>query len=382
MKKIKIAHVLHSVGGVDVSLRLILENTNPTEFDNIVIHGISDTKDFFYDKNRNLVKEYKVPIFRKIAIVNDFTSIVKTYRIIKKEKPHLIHSHSAKGGVIGRIVGILTRIPVVHTPQAFSYLSSNSTIKKAVFLWIEKLLSKGNSILLASSKSEMDRALNEVGFNKENVVLFNNAIRPIVVIDELAIKKTWPENYICTVGRPSYQKNIEFMIRVLYEIKKTTNIHLVVMGVGPVSENLDSVKSLIKELDMSTEITLLNWTDRTDVFNIINGAKFYISTARYEGLPYSIIESLALSIPCIVSDCDGNRDLIKNNFNGYLIKENDTLDFKEKCIKLLNDEEIHIELSKNAKKSFDKDFNILKNIIYLEAIYQKQSDLKYKKSHK
>jgi glycosyltransferase involved in cell wall biosynthesis len=382
MKKIKIAHILHSIGGVDVSLRLILENSNPSQFENIVIHGIVDTKECFYDKNKVLVKEYKLPISREIAVVNDLISIVKTYRIIKKENPDLIHSHSAKGGVIGRIVAILTGIPVVYTPQAFSYLSTDNNLKRSAFLLIEKLLSKGKSTLLASSKSEMKQAIEEVGFKKENVLLFNNAIRPINAIDSLSIKKSWPDNYICTVGRPSYQKNIEFMIRVLYEIKKTTNIHLVLMGVGPVSDNLDSVKNLIKELDMSTDITLLNWTKRTDVFNIINDAKFYISTARYEGLPYSIIESMALGTPCIVSDCDGNRDLITNDFNGYLVEENNTADFTAKCIKLWNEEKIQSVFSKNTKKSFEQEYNILKKIVNLETIYLKQSNLKYKKSHK
>lgn len=382
MKKIKITHILHSVGGVDVSLRLILENTNPSEFENIVIHGTKDTNEVFYDKNRNLVKEYKLPISREISFTDDLTAIIKAYKIIKTDKPDLIHSHSAKGGVIGRIIGILTGIPVVHTPQAFSYLSSNNKIKRGVFLWIEKLLSKGNTALLASSKSEMDRALQEVGFDKNKVLLFNNAIKPIEVIEALSIKKTWPDDYICTVGRPSYQKNIELMIKVLYQIKKTKKIHLVVMGVGPVSGQLESVRKLIVELDLTADITLLNWTERADVFNIINQSRFYISTARYEGLPYSIIESLALSIPCIVSDCDGNKDLIIDNFNGNLVKENDIKDFSEKCIRLLNDEKMHLEFSNNAKITFEQNFNIIKNIADLEAIYVNQSNLKYKKSFK
>lgn len=382
MKKIKIIHILHSVGGVDVSLRLILENTNPSEFENIVIHGTKDTNEVFHDKNQNQVKEYKLPIAREISFIDDLTAIIRTYKIIKTEKPNLIHSHSAKGGVIGRIIGILTGIPVVHTPQAFSYLSSNNKIKRAVFLLIEKLLSKGNSMLLASSKSEMDRALQEVGFHKNKVLLFNNSVKPIVEIESLSIQKTWPDDYICTVGRPSYQKNIELMVRVLFEIKKTTKIHLVLMGVGPVSGQLESVRNLIVELNLTADITLLNWTERTDVFNIIHQSRFYISTARYEGLPYAIIESLALSVPCVVSDCDGNKDLIIDDFNGYLVKKNDTLDFSEKCIKLLSDEKRHTIFSNNAKKTFEQNYNIIKTISNLEAIYLNQSNLKYKKSFK
>ncbi|TDE31524.1 glycosyltransferase family 1 protein [Flavobacterium ranwuense] len=372
MKKIKIAHILHSVGGVDVSLRLILENSNPLQFENIVIHGIVDTKEGFYDKNKVLVTEYKLPISREIAIANDFISIIKTYRILKKEKPDLIHCHSAKGGVIGRMVAILTGIPVVYTPQAFSYLSTNNNFKRMVFLFIEKLLSKGNVTLLASSKSEMNRAINEVGFDEENVLLFNNAIRPLTEINSLSIKKTWPDNYICTVGRPCYQKNIDEMIRVFYEVKKQQDIHLVIMGVGHYASQLRMIKKMISEFDLSNNITLLDWVSREDVLHIISKTQLYISTARYEGLPYSVIESLALSIPCIVSNCDGNKDLIVDNYNGYLINENDTIRFSKKVIQLLNDKNKHAVFSINAKKTFELNYNIIEKIKDLEAIYLSQ----------
>lgn len=320
MTKIKIAHILHSIGGVDVSLRLITENINSSKFESIIIHGSNDTEKPFYDNNLNLTKEYKLPISREISIVDDFISIVKAYNIIRKEKPNLIHAHSAKGGVIGRTIGFLTGVKVLYTPQAFSFLSTSNKFKRSIFLSVEKILSKGNSLLVASSTSEMNRGIKEVGFNKKKVLLFNNAIEPIVPNQILSIKKTWPDEYICTVGRPSYQKNIEMMVRVIYEVKKTQKIHLVIMGVGPVSGQLESVKELIKELDLAKDISLLNWADRSDVFNIINQSKFYISTARYEGLPYSIIESMSLSKPCIVSDCDGNRDLVEDYVNGFVIK--------------------------------------------------------------
>jgi glycosyltransferase involved in cell wall biosynthesis len=62
----------------------------------------------------------------------------------------------------------------------------------------------------------------------------------------------------------------------------------------------------------------------------------YISTARYEGLPYAVIESLALSKPCVVTNCDGNS-LINDGFNGFVINE-DVIQFKEKILKLLGDE--------------------------------------------
>lgn len=369
IKKNKIIHVLHSVGGVDVSLRLILENIDNSKFESIVIHGMDDTEMPFYDSDNQQIKEYKVPITRNISIKSDWDSIIETYKIIKKEKPDLIHTHSAKGGIIGRIVGRLLKVNVLHTPQAYSYLSTNNVFKRKIYKLIERFFANGNSKLLASSNSERNRGINEVGYKEKNALLFNNSIIPIQNLTSLSIEKTWPEEYICTVGRPSFQKNIELMIEIISKIKKHQKVHLVLMGVGYHSPQLDSIKQLIEKLDLSLDVTLLNWTRREDVFTIINDSRLYISTARYEGLPYSIIESLALSKPCVVSNCDGNRDLIIDNYNGFVIDDYNVELFSEKIIEILNNDEVQKRLSINAKKSFLENYNICDNIKNLETIY-------------
>ncbi|MBF4515305.1 glycosyltransferase [Flavobacterium sp. ANB] len=372
MKKIKIAHILHSVGGVDVSLRQILHNLDTENFENIIIHGDSDTENEFVNKDSKPVIHYKLSIHREISLIQDLKATLKALKIIRREKPDLIHSHSTKGGVIGRIVGFLTGTKVLHTPQAFSFLSAESKIKRLVFLKIEKLLSKGKAILLACSQSELNRAINEVGFPKSKTNLFNNAIEPIEKIFDLSIPKTWPDQYLCTVGRPCYQKNIEELIEVLYELNKNVDVHLVILGLGHHADHVKQVENLITKLNLIDKVTLLNWTTREDVLNIISKSKVYLSTARYEGLPYSIIESLALSIPCVVSDCDGNRDLIFNHYNGYCIKKNNVLEFTKKINILLQDQKLYDEFSKNAKDTFENHHNIYKKIKDLESIYRDQ----------
>jgi glycosyltransferase involved in cell wall biosynthesis len=369
MEKIKIVHILHAVGGVDISLRFIIENINTDGFENIIIHGKNDTEDSYKDRNSNLLKEYKVSIYRDISLIRDTLALINVYKIIKKERPNLIHCHSTKGGIIGRLVGFMLNINVLHTPQAFSFLSTDNFFKKRIYLIIEKIFKFKNSYLLASSISESKLAIHKVHYDEKKILLFNNSIKPLDSYSELIINKTWPDNYICTVGRPSYQKNIELMVRVLKEVNKSLDIHLVIMGVGHHSDKLETVKNLIKELGLEKSITLLDWTNRENVLNIIKHSKVYLSTARYEGLPYSVIEALALSKPCVVSDCDGNRDLIQNNYNGYVIKNEDIYEYSDKIIHLLKDNDLLNKLSANALISFNQNYNIKKNIQFLEQIY-------------
>jgi glycosyltransferase involved in cell wall biosynthesis len=367
--KVRIAHVLHSVGGVDVSVRLIVNNLNSDLFENTIIHGKHDTHEPFLNNKGLAVAEFRTNIIRNISLFQDVKSILDTIRYLKKNPHDLIHAHSAKGGVIGKIAGMFLGIKTIYTPQAFSYLSSQNKIKRFLFLCVERMLANKNGILLASSGSEQQRALIEVKYKPQNTAVFDNCIEPIQTIFPLTINKTWPDEYICTVGRPSYQKNIEMMIQAVYEIRKTHPIHLVVMGVGHHVGQLESVKNLIKKLDLSTAVTLLDWTARTDVFNIISQSKFYLSTARYEGMPYSVIESLSLSKPCVVTDCDGNRDLIQDGYNGYVVNQDDLAGFVEKVNVLLSNADLCKTMSLQALQSFNEHYNIKNNIQKLESIY-------------
>ena len=370
MNRIKVAHILHSVGGVDVSLRLILENIDSVKFENIVVHGINDTKEKYTNKLNNKVKEYTLPIQRNINILKDIIAIYKTTKILKKEKPDIIHAHSAKGGIVAKIVGKFLGIPVLHTPQAYSFLSTSNNFKRSLYLFIEKIfLFKGNKIL-ASSNSEKNRAIREVGYPEERVVLFNNSIAPISKLNKLNIEKNWPNEYICSVGRPSFQKNIELMLDVLFEIKTNKpSIHLVLMGVGYHAPNLESVNAKIEALQLKENITLLEWTSREDIFNIISNSQLYISTARYEGLPYSVIEALAIGKPIVVTNSDGNRDLVKHNVNGYIIDDENIEGFSKEVMNILENKDISERFSKNAIQIFEENFNMLKNIKKLEQIY-------------
>ena len=372
MNRIKIIHILHSVGGVDTSLRMILENIDSSKFENIVIHGKKDNSDFL-DNNENKVKEYKLPIERNISPIKDLRSIIGSWKILKKEQPDIVHVHSAKGGIIGNILGYFSKNKtVLHTPQAYSFLSTQNSLKKRLYIFIERLVKNRNSMLLASSNSELNRGLNEVKYAKEKTLLFNNSIDQVKLNPEYKNISEYnlPENFICTVGRPSYQKNIEMMVEVIKEVKKIIpNIHLVLMGVGVVSPNTESVINLIAKYKLETNFTLIDWVEREKIFHIVAKAQFYVSTARYEGLPYAIIESLSLSKAIIATDCDGNRDLVINNHNGFLINKDSVNFFAEKIIELQKNKELRETFEKKSFALFQDKFNIASNIKNLEQIY-------------
>lgn len=368
-KKIKIAHVLHAVGGVDVYLKLVTENIDPDRFENVIVYQQDGSKKKYVDRNGKSLKEYKIPVQREINVFKDCVAVIRTVKILKKEKPHIIHAHSAKGGIIARAASLFYKVNVLHTPHAYSFLSAESRFKKRLYLFIEKVFKNFNSILLATSESERRRGIDEVKYSEERALRFDNSIFPIDNTRDVNVIEL-PDKYLCTVSRPSYQKNVEMMVWVVHELKrKIPDIHLVIMGVGEYSPNKENIIQLIENLELTDNVTLIKWMERDKILSVIKKSLLYISTSRYEGLPYSVIESLALSKACVVTDCDGNKDLIVHEFNGFLTDVEDVKGMVKSIERLYFDDQLRKQFEKNAFTLFNEKLNMEKNISELEKIY-------------
>lgn len=346
--KIKILHLLHCVGGVEVYVRQITENINPDYIENIIVSQTLINKDKFQNPSKGLIKSHTISIKREINPLFDLLAIFKFIYIIIKEKPNLIHAHSAKGGVIARISSLFFKIKVFYTPHAFSFLSTNSFLKRQLYIFIEKALKTSNTFVLATSISEKNQAEHKIGYSPSKVMVLNNAIPPF----DLSIIKAYPlihSNYICTVARPSYQKNVEMLLDVFLLItNKCNDIHLFIIGAGEYSPYLKKIKKIIVKYNLESNVTILPWIARTNVLSIIKNSKIYVSTSRYEGMPYAVIESMSLKVPCVLTDVDGNRDLVKDGYNGYIIKNMDVKDMSLKICDLLENNDKRKQFGENA----------------------------------
>ncbi len=367
---IKVVHIAKPIAGVGVYVQLITSNINSEIFENVVLCNESDTiVDLVNDKNRE-IKRYHVNLLRSINPLKDIVCFIKIIKLLKKEKPNIIHCHSAKAGILGRLAGAYLGIPILYTPNAHSYLSSNNKFKKKIFKKIEKGFKILPSKILACSKSEYDRTIKELNYPKEKVLIWSNSIKDIRENIPDHFNYELPEKYICTIGRPSYQKNTELLIKAISLVKDTIEeIHLVIVGVGFYAPYLNKVEKLIKEKGLTNNITLIDFIDRNICLSILKKSKFFVSSSRYEGLPYAGIEALMLSKPCVLTNVDGNKDLIDDHLNGFLTNET-SKDIADKIKRLYNDEAIIKEMSLASFRKFKTEFDIKKNMLQLEEIYK------------
>lgn len=169
----KVLHIGQLIGGLDIYIRNTITFASG-DIDYIIMHGRNDNSKPICSYGHP-VKEYLTDLQRDLSLLKDLKALYQAIRIIHKEKPDLIHCHSAKGGVVGRIAGFLTHTKTFYTPHAFSFLSTQSGLKRKIYLFIERT-TKLDGWLLACSESERMMGINIVHYHKDKALVWNNAV--------------------------------------------------------------------------------------------------------------------------------------------------------------------------------------------------------------
>lgn len=378
----KILHIGNLKSGIDTYVRNTVALASD-KFEFVIVNGADDNSKP-YMRHGKQVETYSIDMYRALNPIKDMKAVMQAIKIIKKEKPDLVHCHSAKGGVIGRFAAFFTGTKVVYTAHAFSFLSAESAKKKQVFLLLEKI-AKLNSYLLACSGSERELGIKVVGFKVKKAFAWNNAVPDadkgltrISQVSQISSQKNETsdlpvpkagERYITSIGRPSYQKNPLFMVEVAHGIHlKHPDIKFYLLGVGFYSPMLEDMKKLIHQYDMDDTFYLLPWLSHEETLKYVKGSMLYFMTSLYEGLPISVIEAMSLGKAVVASDVLGNKDCVKDGYNGYLLPLKEEV-FVEKMNDLIENDEKRKEMEKNSRSYFETDFFIDNRIKALEEIY-------------
>ncbi len=181
---------------------------------------------------------------------------------------------------------------------------------------------------------------------------------------------------ICYIGRPCYQKNIQFLIEVVRKVvEKIPSVKFYLLGVGYYSPDLAEVQELIKSYSIESSIELVEWLPQEEIFDYVENSDLYISTSQYEGLPLSIIEAMSLGRPIVASNVVGNMDCVFDGENGFLLPF-DVDAFVEKILYLYQNEEIRVSMGDRSRELFLEHFCLDTQIDKLKNIYEKVANNK------
>ncbi|MBO7431306.1 MAG: glycosyltransferase family 4 protein [Elusimicrobia bacterium] len=373
MNKIKVAVIITKLelGGAQKVAISICEKLDKTKFEPFLICGCGGILD---EETKNKVRVIFVKdLVREINPVKDLKALFSIYKILKQEKPVIVHTHSSKAGIIGRFAAKLCGIKnIVHTIHGFSFNDTQSFLKKNLFIFLEKAGAKISRKLIPVSTENITKGLdNNIG-KKEQY----HYIRLGVDIDNFKNFKDTPslkkelnineqDILVTTIGPFKPQKNLPDFIKTAKNISdKHKNFKFVIVGDGTLRPQFEK---LIKEYNISNNIFLIGW--RRDISNILNSSDFFVMTSLWEGLPISTIEAMCCGLSPIVNDVDGQREIVKDGFNGFLIKPYDIKATEEKIMLLADNKDLKQKMSLNAKNSIDYTFSTDYMIKQHEQLY-------------
>lgn len=365
----KIMHIGQMIGGLDIYIRNAISNCKDDSVEFVIVCGKSD-KHQPVMRNNKRVREHRISLYRNLNPLRDFIGLIQVIKCIVTEKPDIIHCHSAKGGIFGRIAGWITGTKTFYTAHAFSFLCTPSKLKRQIFLFIERL-TKMNSYLLACSESERLMGIEDVKYKKSHALVWRNSV-PDINIPNTENSMQKEDSYICYIGRPCYQKNTLFLTEVMKKVKAMgCPVKLQLLGVGYYTSELTELNEQIEQKNLKDTISLKPWTSHEECLRIIKGSVFYITTSRYEGLPLSVIEAMSLGKAIIASDVVGNKDCVFNDVNGYLLPLQAKL-FAEKIVSLWKNEEKRNSFKSASRSIFLSDYCIDTQIDKLYKSYSTQ----------
>lgn len=352
----KIIFIIEALsGGAGRHVKDLMLNIDNATFESILIYG-SQRTDVELLKNLSSFELYECPsLAREIDLKKDFESVQFINKIIRKIEPDIIHCHSTKAGVVGRIAAKRNHIKkIFYTPHAYSFLAPEfSNIKKKLFVLIEHFLSKyATTKTFCVSNGEKKNALERHIDRSEKISVIYNGLPEIKFENKREIKiRLGLQANDFVVGnnaRMSAQKNpMLFMEIAKAVIEQNDKFHFVWVGDGVL---MSTVKEYIFNNGLEKNVHLLG--NRKDSELMVAGYDVFMLTSLYEGLPYAPIEALRAGVPIYSTNVIGSNEVVFEGENGEFIN-GDYLNSLKKISELSN-------IKSEFKKKFDIDIMINK----------------------
>ncbi|PJA97676.1 MAG: hypothetical protein CO128_11055 [Ignavibacteriales bacterium CG_4_9_14_3_um_filter_30_11] len=298
-----------------------------------------------------------------------FTSstLFSLIKFIKKNKIHIIHSHGKGAGIYSRLLSLFTGTISVHTFHGIHIDEYNSIIK-FLYLSVEKILSVFTKRLISVSNSERERVLKLKISNKNKIITIENGVE----LEKNKLVNFNPANNvidILTISRFDFAKNSNLLIPICNELNvldSDFNYSINILGDGELKDNFE--KELLLN-GLTGKIKLLG--AHLDISDILINSFCYISTSKWEGMPLSVIEAMAVGLPIIATNVTGNKDVVINNVNGFLYDINNPKEAAEYILKIAKDINLWNKFSKASREMAEKNYSAQRMAIETFELYNK-----------
>ncbi len=302
-----------------------------------------------------------VKIQRGLSPLDDIISVVKLYKVFKKENPWLVHSISPKAGLLAMMAAYFAGVENrVHTFTGLLFPTANG-LKKRFLLTTDKLtcyfathiIPEGFGVKNDLIKHQItDKKLEVLGFGNINGIdleYFKSTDKILQeakkIKDDLQIKNN--DFLYVFVGRIVGDKGLNELIQSFCSINKI-NKSVKLILVGPFEGFQDPIKMDTKKLIDSND-SIFHVGYQKDVRPYLAASDVFVFPSYREGVPNSVIQACAMDLPCIVTDINGCNEIIENNVNGIIIPTKSIDSLENAMIKIYKDKEFYLKLKSETR---------------------------------
>ena len=316
------------------------------------------------------LKVHILPLTRKISPITDLKALYKTYKLIKRTQPDIVHSHTPKAGIIGMLAAKLAGVPIrMHTVAGMPLLETTG-VKRRILNLVEKLTYKSATGVYPNSFGLKDIIIknglinpeklkvlangssNGIDLNYFNPELYSEADKQTLRND---LKISNNDFVFSFVGRLVSDKGINELVNAFVRLQKNYN-NIKLLLIGNEEPNLDPLNPDVKkEIETNDDIITTGWVE--DVRPYFDISNVFVFPSYREGMPNVVMQAGAMGLASIVSDINGCNEIIQDRINGLIVPVKNTEALFEAMRELLKQKELLLKLQNNARPSIQSRFD-------------------------
>lgn len=354
-----------NVGGSARHVILLSEKLQQLGHDVLLVHGVveDDEQDMSWFAEERGIKKVQIPsMMRSINFRNDLESTRLLLNLIWSFKPDVVHTHTSKAGLLGRLVAFIYCIfsrsnpSVIHTFHGHTFHSYFSKLQSYLFLFLERFLARiATDKIITLSALQLSEICNQykVGsLSKHQMIPLGEDFEFVENIDKKKIRLEFGINSDVTVfgivGRIAKIKDHALFLHSVYEFQMNrpdSKVAFLVIGDGS-DELVLELKDIIKSLSIQNVVFTGNIRNTEEIYSLIN---VLVITSLNEGTPVTILEAFASGVPVISSAVGGVPDLLQGGDLGELVYSRDPKDFAQKFSHFIDNPVKHLQKVTKAK---------------------------------
>ncbi|MBI4061207.1 MAG: glycosyltransferase family 4 protein [Elusimicrobia bacterium] len=312
---------------------------------------------------------------RDISPFYDLLALLELAKILLAEQPDVLHTHSSKAGILGRLAAALAGVPVVvHTYHGFGFHDRQPAAVRSLYVLLERLCARFTAALVFVSRANVVYAAAHGLVDPRDAVLIRSGVKLAGLpapVEAAKLKMSAGigahKLLVVSVGNLKPQKNagdfVEAAAQILAEVPEA---RFAFLGDGPQRRALEARAF---SLGLEGKLFFLGW--RRDAAQWLAAADVFVLTSLWEGLPRALVEAMKSGLPAVCYATDGVTDLIKDGENGFMAEPGDKRTLAARAAALLKDAALRRKLGAAAAAAIGPEFDIDGMVRSQEALYER-----------